>query len=144
MPNRRDHSRRLIKFARRMREAPTDAEKKLWSLLRRGQLDGYHFRRQVPIAGYILDFCCLPAGLGVEADGGQHLDPDHEEYDRQRSEALRDKGIRVLRFSDIDILKHPEAVQQTIYHELTRGTDPLPSPPPEYRGREISHGEGPA
>jgi very-short-patch-repair endonuclease len=119
MPAKRDHSRRLIAFARSMRKAPTDAEKKLWSLLRRGKLDGYHFRRQVPVAGYIVDFCCLSAGLGVEADGEQHYDETGKQYDEQRTEALRTKGIRIIRFSDYDILKFPEAVQATIYRELT-------------------------
>ena len=118
MPGRRDQSPRLIEFARQMRKAPTDAEKKLWWLLRRGKLDGHHFRRQVPIAGYIVDFCCLSAGLAVEADGGQHYDEQGRAYDRQRSEALACKGIRVLRFSDYDILKHPDAVQGMIYREL--------------------------
>ena len=85
---RRDHGRKLIAFARQLRKAPTDAEQKLWSLLRRGKLDGYHFRRQVPMAGYIVDFCCLSAGLGIEADGGQHSDPGAREYDQGRSREL--------------------------------------------------------
>jgi very-short-patch-repair endonuclease len=119
MPSKRDHSARLIRFARQMRKAPTDAEKKLWSLLRHGQLDGYHFRRQVPIAGFIVDFCCLSAGLGVEADGGQHYDEEAKRYDERRSAELLKKGIRVIRFSDYDILRDPEAVQRTIYRELT-------------------------
>jgi len=124
MPRKRDHSRRLLAFARQMRGAPTDAELKLWSLLRRGKLDGYCFRRQVPIAGYIVDFCCLPAGLGVEADGGQHCDPKGRVYDQRRSEALRAAGIRIIRFSDYEILKYPDAVQQTIYRELTEKPPP--------------------
>jgi primosomal protein N' (replication factor Y) len=119
MPSKRDHSARLIRFARQMRKAPTDAEKKLWSLLRHGQLDGYYFRRQVPIAGFIVDFCCLSAGLGVEADGGQHYDEEAKRYDERRSAELLKKGIRVIRFSDYDILRDPEAVQRTIYRELT-------------------------
>jgi very-short-patch-repair endonuclease len=127
MPGKRDHSRRLLAFAREMRKAPTDAERKLWYLLRRGKLNGHRFRRQVPVAGYILDFCCLEAGIGVEADGGQH-DEKGKEYDRRRSVALLQKGIRIMRFSDIDILKHPGAVQATIYRALTDGTPSLPSP----------------
>jgi very-short-patch-repair endonuclease len=119
MPGKRDHSRRLIVFAREMREAPTDAERKLWSLLRRGKLDGHHFRRQVPVSGYIIDFCCLSAGLGVEADGGQHCDEKARQYDHQRSRELLGKGIRIIRFSDYEILRHPDAVQRTIYRELT-------------------------
>jgi primosomal protein N' (replication factor Y) len=133
VPGKRDHSRRLIAFAREMRKVPTEAERKLWFLLRRGRLDGYHFRRQVPIAGYIVDFCCLSAGLGVEADGGQHCGERAIEYDENRSRTLLEKGIRIIRFSDFEILKYPDAVQRTIYRELTK--NPHPNPPPEYRGR---------
>ena len=107
-----------------MRAAPTDAEKKLWHLLRRGKLNGFHFRRQVPVAGYIIDFCCLRAGIGVEADGGQHMDADAMRYDEKRRIVLAEKGIRILRFSDYLILKYPDAVQATIYRELTQ------TPPP--------------
>jgi very-short-patch-repair endonuclease len=100
MPGTRDHNRRLIAFARRMRKDPTDAEQKLWLLLRRGRMNGFRFRRQVPVAGYIVDFCCLSAGLGIEADGGQHHDERDLQYDKRRSEALLAKGIRIIRFSD--------------------------------------------
>jgi ATP-dependent helicase HrpA/adenine-specific DNA-methyltransferase len=119
MPRVRDHDRRLLKFARKMRSDPTDAEKKLWSLLRAKRIAGYRFRRQVPIAGYIVDFCCFSAGVGVEADGEQHGDEETQRYDQQRSAALFEMGIRIIRFSDHDILKHTEAVQATIYRELT-------------------------
>ena len=122
MPGKRDHSRRLLEFARDMRRAPTDAERKLWTLLRRDKLDGHRFRRQVPIAGYIVDFCCISAGLGVQADGGQHNDLEGKTYDQRRSEALRAAGIRIIRFSDYEILKFPDAVRQTIYRELTEGS----------------------
>jgi len=138
MPHKRDHSRRLLTFAREMRKAPTDAERKLWYLLRRGKLDGYRFRRQVPIAGYILDFCCLEAGLGVEADGGQHYDKRGKEYDDRRSEILNRKGIRIIRFSDIDILKHPAAVYATIYRALTDQTPSQPSPGIPGEGKQTS------
>jgi very-short-patch-repair endonuclease len=124
MPGSRDHNRRLLTFARDMRKAPTDAERKLWHLLRHGKLDGYHFRRQVPIAGYIIDFCCISEGLGVEADGGQHYDPKGQAYDQRRSEALRAAGIRIIRFSDYEILKYPDAVRGTIYRALTEGPPP--------------------
>ena len=69
-----------------MRRQPTDGEKKLWSIVRRDKLAGFRFRRQVPIDGYIADFCCVPAGIVVEADGGQHYEPDHQKYDQQRTE----------------------------------------------------------
>src|SRR3954452_14922930 len=110
MPGKRDHSRRLIGFARRMRREPTDAEKKLWSLLRRDQLDGFRFRRQVPVAGFIIDFCCLSAGLGVEADGGQHFNDEGLLYDEACTAALAAEGIRILLVSDYIVLKHPDRI----------------------------------
>jgi very-short-patch-repair endonuclease len=119
-----------------MRQAPTEAERKLWSLLRRGRLEGHRFRRQVPMAGYILDFCCLREGLGIEADGGQHYDAHALEYDRRRTQALAEKGFRILRFSDYDILKHGDAVAESIYQELLKKS-PLPNPPPEIPGEGV-------
>ena len=119
MLGRRDSNPRLLRFAKQMRRTPTDAEKKLWSLLRRGKVGGHHFRRQVPVGGYIVDFCCLPRGLGVEADGGQHYDEKGKVYDARRDAELLERGIRIVRFSDYEILKFPEAVQATIYRELT-------------------------
>lgn len=107
----------------------------LHPLLRRGRLEGHRFRKQVPIAGYILDFCCLRAGLGIEADGGQHHDALSLEYDRRRAQALAEKGIRILRFSDYDILKHGDAVAESISQELLK--NPLPSPPPEIPGEGV-------
>ncbi len=107
-----------------MRSTPTDAEKKLWSLLRCGALEGRHFRRQVPVGGYIVDFCCISAGLGVEADGGQHYDSEAIEYDIRRTEELRRLGIRIIRFADDEILKHPEAVQEAIYRAVTERVPP--------------------
>jgi very-short-patch-repair endonuclease len=88
-------------------------------LLRRCNLCGYRFRRQVPVAGYILDFYCMSAALAVEADGGQHNNETAREYDRRRTGVLLNKGIRVIRFSDFDILKNPDAVVETIYRELS-------------------------
>jgi len=79
----------------------------------------------VPIEGYIADFCCLAAGIVVEADGGQHYEPEQKEYDRRRTETFNEKGFKVLRFSDVDILKYPDAVGRTIYRELT-GERPPP------------------
>ena len=55
-----------------MRREMTDAESKLWRMLRRRQMDGRKFRRQVPIGRYIADFVCHEAKLIIEVDGGQH------------------------------------------------------------------------
>ncbi|MFI5380441.1 MAG: endonuclease domain-containing protein [Tepidisphaerales bacterium] len=118
MQERRDYDRRLLSFARQMRRQPTDAEKKLWSVLRGQRLGGLKFRRQHPVAGYILDFYCEEHSVAVELDGGQHTTEEGRAYDQRRSEKLAELGIRVLRFSDIDVLKHTDAVARTILREL--------------------------
>jgi very-short-patch-repair endonuclease len=128
MSGNRDSDARLKGFARQMRSKATDAEKKLWSILRDRRLSGFKFRRQVPVAGYILDFYCIKAGLVVEADGGQHSLPEQLEYDHIRTSALESLGIQVLRFWDCDVLKDPDAVKRTIYRALTERPSPQPSP----------------
>jgi very-short-patch-repair endonuclease len=60
--------------ARAMRGAPTDVELRLWLLLRDGRLNGFKFRRQVPVGPYIVDLLCVGAKLIVEADGSQHAE----------------------------------------------------------------------
>ena len=119
VPFKRDHDRRLLTFAKDMRRAPTDAEKKLWRLLRSRQLAGFKFRRQFPVAGYVVDFYCLKAGIVVELDGGQHIDADQREYDERRTRRLLEMGIRVIRFPDDELLKFPDAVREAIYKALT-------------------------
>ena len=81
-------------------------------------------------------------GLIVESDGGQHFDPDAVEYDRERTQKLNEKGFQVIRFRSDHVLKYSDVVEEKIYNELMRLSgleepeDPLPDPPPEYRGRE--------
>jgi very-short-patch-repair endonuclease len=104
-------------------------------MLRGNQFCGFHFRRQVPIVGYIVDFFCSKANVGVEADGGQHTDESGRRYDEERDEALAVVGVRMLRFSDVDILRSPDAVGEAILQALTRAKDSNPSartmtPPP--------------
>src|SRR5438552_7325108 len=90
MASDRDPSWRLRGFARVMRHEPTDAERRLWSRLRNRQVGGFKFRRQVPIAGYIVDFYCLQRKLAVELDGGQHLDRASVDYDCRRENKLQE------------------------------------------------------
>ena len=114
--------------ARRLRRNPTDAERKLWSLLRRKQLSGYRFRRQVPIGPYVVDFACLAAHLVIEVDGGQHaLSVDR---DQRRTAWLESRGYKVVRFWNNDVLENPDGVLQTILRVLGDKTPPHPIPPP--------------
>ena len=78
-----------------MRRISTDAERRLWLLLRDRRLDGLKFRRQVPFGPYILDFVCFDRRLVIEVDGGQHADSDR---DRVRDEYLRAEGFRTVRY----------------------------------------------
>jgi very-short-patch-repair endonuclease len=119
MLGRHDRNPRLKRFARHLRKQSTDAERKLWALIRDGQLAGFRFRRQHPVGGYIVDFACLKANLIVELDGGQHADPANAAYDAQRTLRLEELKMRVLRFADHEMLKDPEAVVRTIYREVT-------------------------
>jgi very-short-patch-repair endonuclease len=63
-----------IERARVLRKNATDAERRLWRYLRDRQLDGFRFRRQVPLGRYVADFACLSARLVVELDGSQHAE----------------------------------------------------------------------
>lgn len=94
----------------------TDAERSLWSRLRRRQILDCRFRRQQPLGEYIVDFVCLEKKLIVELDGGQHA--EQEEYDTQRTRWLEDQGFRVLRFWNNQVFKEFHAVVQAIYNEL--------------------------
>lgn len=85
-----------------MRKAMTDAELKLWNELRAHRLMGLSFRRQMPIAGYIVDFACADRKIIVEVDGSQHAEST---YDQDRDTALRDLGWTILRFWNDDILR---------------------------------------
>jgi len=105
-----------IERARRLRADMTDVERRLWLHLRGEQLDGYRFRRQVPIGDYVVDFACMKAKLVIELDGGQHASAETE--DARRTRWLESQGYRVLRFWDSDILEEPEGVLETIRKAL--------------------------
>jgi very-short-patch-repair endonuclease len=102
--------------ARALRRDATDAEIRLWSVLRDRRLRGYRFRRQHPIGDYIVDFASTRHHLIVEADGGQHAD---SEADRRRTAWLESEGWRVLRFWNNDALANTDGVVESILRELS-------------------------
>jgi very-short-patch-repair endonuclease len=101
--------------AKELRRAATDAERKLWSLLRSHSIDGYKFRRQHPIGPYIADFACWEKKLIVEADGGQHAD---NLADERRTAWLHAQGWTVIRFWNDEILKNSAVVYDEIVRAL--------------------------
>lgn len=96
--------------ARRLRKNPTIAEARLWDELRELRRQGYHFRRQVPLAGYIVDFARLKQRLVIEVDGSQHLWPEAAKKDAARDAELVWNGFKVLRFTNSDVSDRLEGV----------------------------------
>ncbi len=101
---------------RNLRKNSTDAEKRMWSLLRNRQLVGYKFRRQHPIKKFIVDFACPEELLAIEIDGGQHV--ESKKVDDERTQFLETQGYRVLRFWNDQVLKETEAVLEVILKAL--------------------------
>lgn len=103
-------SERNRKNAKAMRRVMTDAELKLWHELRAHRLMGLGFRRQVPIAGYIVDFACSTKKLIVELDGSQHGEDANAAKDAVRTARLEQDGWTVLRFWNDDVIRDLDAV----------------------------------
>jgi 5-methyltetrahydrofolate--homocysteine methyltransferase len=126
-------SKEIQQRARELRKEMTPAEKKLWQVLRGNQLDGLYFRRQHAVGTYILDFVCIQERLVVEVDGGSHL--EQEEYDQERTRWLgEEKGYRVVRFTNADVLKNIHEVVEAI-RDAVKGPHPTS---PARRGGESS------
>ncbi len=92
---------------------------------------GPKFRRQHTVGPYTLDFYCPEARLAVELDGGQHYEGPQREKDVARDAWLENAGIRVLRYSDRDMLLEAEAVEEAIWQALE-----------EIDGRRTTHSRG--
>jgi very-short-patch-repair endonuclease len=121
--------------AKKLRREMTDAESKLWSILRNSQLNGAKFRRQQPIGPFIVDFVCQQARLIIEADGSQHAD---SLADARRTDFLGSKGYRVLRFWNNEIIENLEGVAESILAALS-----IPHPAqPAAESPSPSRGEG--
>ena len=108
----------FVALRKGLRSSTTDAEQKLWYYLRRRQFFGHKFRRQYGINRYILDFYCPALHLAIEVDGRQHFEPAARERDRERTEDLAACGIRVIRFTNSEVLYDIEAVLEKLYWEL--------------------------
>ena len=110
-------------LAREMRSNPTPAENHLWRRIRKEQLLGYKFRRQHTIDRFIVDFYCTEARLVIEVDGGIH--DEQQEADQLRTEYLESLGLRVLRFTNGEVLQQTDGVVERIAEELVQ-CRPLP------------------
>ena len=123
--------------ARDLRKNMTDAERLLWSCIRRRQVGGVKFRRQAPIGQYIVDFASFEAMLVIELDGGQHV--EQKEYDWRRSEWLSAQGFKVMRFWNHEVFEDLDAVLDVIWRELA---DVPPKTKHQESPPQRSEGEG--
>ena len=111
----------LTSRSRALRRNSTDAERKLWNVLRNRQLNGFKFRKQVEIDAYIVDFLCPALRLVIQVDGGQHT----PERDARRTAFLESQGFRVIRFWNNDVLENLDGVWTRIEEALS--TPPHPT-----------------
>lgn len=116
---------KYVLAARDLRQEETEAEKILWNVLRGKRLNGLKFRRQHPYEKTILDFFCVEHQLVVELDGSIHDEPDQFSSDEERTKFLNDRGLKVIRFKNDDVLKNLPNVLRRIVEE-TSPPQPLP------------------
>jgi very-short-patch-repair endonuclease len=105
-----------ISRARELRKNATEAEKRMWRVLREN-FRGAKFRRQVPIGSYYADFFSFSAKLVIEVDGGGH--GEAQDYDARRTAFLESQGLRVIRFWNNDVLSNIEGVITIISESLS-------------------------
>jgi len=107
--------------ARLLRKNMTDAERLIWSRVRRKQILEVQFYRQKPIGQFIVDFYAPKIKLVVEIDGSQHVEPEHCQRDKERDAVLNALGLKVLRFDNHAVLTNIEGVMESLYQvALTR------------------------
>ncbi|QIG52450.1 endonuclease domain-containing protein [Nordella sp. HKS 07] len=125
--------------ARQLRKTMTPQEVRLWSQLRHFNRQGFHFRRQVPIGRYIVDFAEFGQRLIIEVDGSQHGFEKGEAADRIRDEQLTLAGFRVLRFWNNDVDRNMDGVVDTVQAALPPSVSPgaRPAEPPSPQGGRI-------
>ncbi len=124
----------LKQYSRQLRENPTDAERHLWVTIRMKQLRGYQFYRQKLIGEYIVDFFCPRAKLVIEIDGSQHFSDEMTDDDRIRDECMSSQGLRVLRFTNTDVLAHLDGVVESIIENMMVSEEKIPLSPPLPKG----------
>lgn len=107
---------KIFRRAKALSRNATPAEEKLWARLRAHRLGDAHFRRQHAIGNYIVDFCAPRRKLIIELDGSQHL--EQQDYDAERTEFLKSKGYKVLRFWNNDVMNNMDSVLNVIFDAL--------------------------
>nr|BAL58224.1 hypothetical conserved protein [uncultured prokaryote] len=113
----------LIPRARELRKNMTEPERRMWFRV----LKGINIRvlRQRVIGNYIVDFYIPKERLVIEIDGDSHFEEKAERYDREREKVLGEYGLRVLRFTNEEVMKNIEGVKERVIKELGSPLTPL-------------------
>lgn len=112
-------NKKLFLFAKENRKNLTSAEELLWNNLRNRKLANMKFRRQHPIDKFIADFYCHECKLVVEIDGEYHNDVEQQEYDNGRTYELAELDLKVIRFTNQEVLDKMEFVLCEIKKHIT-------------------------
>lgn len=115
-----------------MRNSPTPAEEYIWKKMLRDDKTGYRFLRQKPLGHFVVDFYCSELLLAIEIDGSSH--DEKSEYDMERSNNLSQYGIKVIRFTNQDVLHNSEKVKEILTQELIARQNQLNTPLPKGAG----------
>ncbi|PKA69220.1 adenine-specific DNA-methyltransferase [Pseudomonas baetica] len=116
----------LAQFARQLRVNQTDCEHLLWQKLRSRQIANLKFRRQFPCPPYVLDFYCAELKLAIELDGGQHFETQGLIHDQRRTRYLNQKGIEIVRFSNLEVIQQMDDVLEQIIRIAANRKIPSP------------------
>ena len=109
---------RLASLARSLRRNATNAERRLWQGLRRKEVGGFRFRRQVALGGAIADFASFEARLVIEVDGATHSTDEELARDAARTAALAAQGFVILRFTNDEVFHNLDGVLETVRLKL--------------------------
>jgi very-short-patch-repair endonuclease len=114
--------------ARQLRRSATVSEQRIWNWLRNRSFSGFKFRRQVPVARYVLDFYCPSLKLAIELDGHQHDMLGVAVYDDHRTTFLKSRGIEVVRIENELLAKDAAIVEAVIEYAIAQRVKNRPSP----------------
>jgi len=109
---------------RNLRKNMPITEVVIWQRIRAGQLGGYKFKRQYSAANFILDFYCPLKRLAIELDGESHYLGNQKEYDKDRTKYLNSLNIKVVRFTNKEVMENIEGVIERILSILNEPTSP--------------------
>lgn len=114
----------LSKLAKEMRKNPTQSERVLWNILRKYRIKGFLFRQQHPIYIFIADFYCHKIKLVVEVDGDVHFNDESQEHDDGRTGEMEKFGIKVIRFTNEQVLYNQDIILKQINEFITEVASP--------------------